>query len=458
MPKFLHNKKLVIVIVIVIVLITTGAMCQQLPENLKEGKPQPITLQYWKVFEESYNVGDLLADYQKLHPYVSINYRNFTAEEYENGLIRAFAEDRGPDIFSVHTKDMNKYKNLLTPMPAQINLQYQIQRGTLKKEIFTETRSQNTLTIKDLRTLFPEVVYNNQVIDGQIYGLPLSIDTLVLFYNRDLLNNAGIINPPKTWDQFSEQVFKLTKTDIRGEIIQSGAAIGTADNVSRYFDILSLLMLQNGTIMANDQGVAMFNQIPPNYARSIKPGTEALNFYASYASPANQVYTWNDFMPNSLTAFMSGKTAFMLGYAYNIPTIKAQAPKLSFGIAPAPQIAQPAVNYANYWAEAVSKKSQHQDEAWDFIIFITTNADSNKKFLEKSRKPCALKSLIESQADDIELSAFGTQLLTAKSWYKGRNSAKAEEVFGQMINQTLEGIMTPEEIINFGAAKINQTL
>jgi ABC-type glycerol-3-phosphate transport system substrate-binding protein len=454
----LKKLKISIILGVAIVLLTTGAKCQQLPPNLKEGKPQPITLQYWKVFEESYNVSDLLSDYQKLHPYVSINYRNFTPEEYENELIRAFAEDRGPDILSIHTSSMNKYKNLITPLPAQINLQYQIEKGTIKKEIYTETRTQKTLTIKDIRNLFPEVVYNNQIIDNQIYGLPLSIDTLVLFYNRDLLNNTGIVEPPKTWDQFSEQVVKLTKADIRGEIIQSGAALGTAQNVSRYFDILSLLMMQNGTIMADQQGNVMFNQIPPNYTRSIKPALEALNFYTGFASPANQVYTWNDFMPNSLNAFMAGKTAFMFGYAYNIPTIKAQASKLSFGVAPVPQIAMPAINYANYWVETVSKKSQHQDEAWDFITFITTNADTNKKFLEKSRKPCALKSLIESQADDADLSAFGTQLLTAKSWYKGRNVQKAEEVFRQMIEQTLEGLITPDEVINFGASKVNQTL
>jgi len=37
---------------------------------------------------------------------------------------------------------------------------------------------------------------------GQPYASPLSINTLALFYNRDLLNEAGIVLPPVTWEEF----------------------------------------------------------------------------------------------------------------------------------------------------------------------------------------------------------------------------------------------------------------
>jgi ABC-type glycerol-3-phosphate transport system substrate-binding protein len=209
--------------------------------------------------------------------------------------------------------------------------------------------------------------------------------------------------------------------------------------------------------MTNAQGYATFAQTPPGFTRPTPPALEALNFYTSFASPANQVYTWNEAMPNSLQAFMAGKTAFFFGYSYHIPIIKAQAPKLNFEVALVPQVGEPNVNFANYWAEVVSKKSQHQDEAWDFISFITTNADTNKKFLEKSRKPAALKSLIQNQATDLELAPFVSQLLTAKSWYKGKDAKVAENIFKSMINDNLEGIIQTQEIINLGVQKVNQT-
>ncbi|MCX6745526.1 MAG: extracellular solute-binding protein [Candidatus Parcubacteria bacterium] len=458
LKNILKNQKLVIVIVMLMVFMTTGAKCQSLPPNTQAGPPKPITLEYWKVYEESSNVSDLISDYQKIHPYVTVNYRNFTPQEYETEILRALAQDRGPDIISLHNTWLRKYQDLLSPLPSQVTLQYQISRGTIQKETFTESRKQNTLTIKDLRALFPDVVYNNEVINNQIYGLPLSIDTLVLYYNRDLLNNAGLAQPPKTWEQFSDQVIKLTKLDIKGNVLQAGAALGTAANTERFFDILGLIMMQNNTPMTNEQGTPTFNQTPQGYTRTVSPAAEALNFYNSFASPGNQVYTWNDQMPNSLTAFMTGKTAFFFGYAYQLSIIKAQAPKLNFAISPVPQISEQPTNYANYWVETVTKKSQHINEAWDFITYITTNAETNKKFLDASHLPCALRNLIQAQADDIELSPFGSQLLTAKSWYKGKDAQKTEDIFKDMINQNLQSILTPEEIINRAVSKVNQTL
>ncbi|HDQ23147.1 MAG TPA: extracellular solute-binding protein [Candidatus Uhrbacteria bacterium] len=456
MVKILQNKKIIILSLLIALLTTTGLKCGGPPSGLTPGKPTPITLTFWKVWQDGSDIQDLIAQYQMMHPHISINFRNLTYDEYKNQILRAFAEDRGPDIFSVHTTGIREYLSLIEPLPSQIKMAYQVEKGTVKKETYTEIRTQNTLTLRDMRNLFPDVVYDNQIINNQIYGLPLSIDTLVLFYNRDLLNNAGIAFPPKTWNDFRDQVIKLTRQDFRGNLIQAGAAIGTADNVERSADILSLLMLQNGTVMTDAQGIATFHQTPPGYTRAISPAVEALNFYTSFASPAKQVYTWNENMPNSLTAFMSGQTAFFFGYSYHIPIIKAQAPKLNFEITEAPQIGT-AVNFANYWVETVSKKSKNTDAAWDFILFITTNLENNKKFLEKNKKPTALRALISQQATDLELAPFANQLLTSRSWYKGRDSQAAEEIFRQMIRENLEGLTETEKIINLGATRVNQT-
>jgi multiple sugar transport system substrate-binding protein len=232
--------------------------------------------------------------------------------------------------------------------------------------------------------------------------------------------------------------------------------MGTAYNVERSTDILSLLMLQDGAPMTDQNGYATFNQLPEGYNRAGSPAIEALNFYTSFASPATQAYTWNNKMPDSLQSFENGQTAFFLGYAYQIPTIKTQAPKLNFGIASVPQISNP-VNFANYWVDTVSKKSQHQNEAWDFILFITANEANNKIYLSKAHVPAALRDLISSQADDIELSPFVNQNLTARSWYKGKNSQAAEQIFKDMINQNLAGATPTEDIINLAVSKINQT-
>ncbi|MCX6744579.1 MAG: extracellular solute-binding protein, partial [Candidatus Parcubacteria bacterium] len=440
-------------------LATTGAKCGSLPAGVvKEGSPKPITLKYWKVFEESDNISELIAEYQKINPYVSIQYENFRYDEYEDKVINALAEDRGPDIFSIQTTWMRKYQSKIQPMPAQLKLFTSVQMGTIQKQTYTKEITKKTLTTRDLNTLFPEVVVDNQLIGGQVYGLPLSIDTLALFYNKDLLNNAGITAPPTSWDQLLVQVGKLTKRDPQKDIIQAGVALGTADNVTRAGDILSLLMMQVGAPMTDINGYPTLSTKPLGYAGEDTPAVSALNFYNRFAVPSNEVYSWNESMPNSKQAFIQGLTAFYFGYAYDIPTIKTQAPKLNFEVSAMPQLSQPSINFANYWAETVSKKSQYQNEAWDFILFITTNQEINKKYVTKSQKPVALRALIEWQQDDVVLAPFVGQILTARSWYKGKNPQAADTILNSMITDNLTGAYKTLDLVSQANSKLGMTM
>jgi multiple sugar transport system substrate-binding protein len=282
---------------------------------------------------------------------------------------------------------------------------------------------------------------------------------MVLFYNKELLNAAGIPEPAKSWQELQDQVKKLTKQDAQGNITLSGAALGTANNIDRATEILSVLMMQNGTQMADDYGRATFNILPEGLSgRTLPPGVEALTFYTDFASPQKEVYTWNETLPNSIDAFIQGKAAYMFGYSYNIPVIKSRAPKLNFGITKLPQISgNREVNFANYWIEVVSKKTAHPNEAWDFVQFLA-RADMAQKYLDKTRKPAALRALIQKQSEDIELAPFASELLTAKSWYKGKNAIAAEQAIKNMITAVLQGIQSATEAVNLGVQKVNQTL
>lgn len=69
-------------------------------------------------------------------------------------------------------------------MPGTISMVYPIEKGSIKKEIVYEIRTTPSLSLKNLRAQFVDVVANDVVINNQIYGLPLSVDTLAMFYRR----------------------------------------------------------------------------------------------------------------------------------------------------------------------------------------------------------------------------------------------------------------------------------
>lgn len=481
------KNKVVCLFILFTFILTSGFGCKTVDVATQE-KMKPITLNYWRVFDGEDDFADIIAGYNALHPFVTINYKKLRYDEYEKELIEAFATDRGPDIFSIHNTWIKKYqsKGLIEPMPATIEMAYPIIQGKLKKEVIPELRTTKSITLKEIKNNFVDVVYGDVVIPvkdpstntstEKVFGLPLSLDTLAMFYNKDLFNNAGITAPPAYWNrEFQQNVKKLTKQNNKGEIVQSGVALGGSDNVERSTDILSALMMQNGTEMMNDSGQVTFNLRPTKFGdRNYNPGLDALRFYSDFANPAKEVYSWNSSLPNSTDLFAQNKLAIMFGYSYMLPTIKTAAPKLNFSIAPLPQIEgnPEKIGFANYWVETVSRKiltdstnlalgtdyaRQKLDTAWDFLQYAT-KAENVKSYLDKTNKPTAIKSLVNEQIDDQEIGVFAEQILTAKSWYKGVDANAAEKAMNEMIDNAVADQAPLEEVIENGVQKVQQTI
>lgn len=455
-------KKITILSLLAVFLVSAGFGCKA-TDSKTQAAMQPITLTYWRVFDDSDAFQDIIAKYKAIHPYITIEYRKLRYEEYEKELLNAFAEDRGPDIFSIHNTWIKEYQTKIVPMPATITMAYPVVTGTIQKQVVSELRTTNSPTLKEIRDNFVDAVsYDVIGDDGKVYGLPLSVDNLAMFYNKDLFNNAGISQVPQYWNkEFLQDVKKLTKQDPKKDLIQSGVALGGSSNINRFSDILSVLMMQNGaTMMDNNQ--VLFNLVPAaSRDTGYNPGVEALRFYTDFSNSGKESYTWNNTLPNSLEMFTSGKLAIYFGYSFDLPTIKTQAPKLSFSVAKLPQIeGNPPtnINFANYWVEVVSKKSAHPDEAWDFIQFITKEEQA-KSYLDKTKKPTALRSLVASQRTDDAIGVFADQVLTAKSWYKGKNAQAAEDAFKEMIDIVVQNTGEKiQDVIDNAVAKIQQTV
>lgn len=464
--KFRPIKVLTLVLLAVVVT-TTGFGCKGVSQE-EASAMQPVTLTYWRVWDQPDHFRDIITAYRAQHPNVSIVVRTFRYEEYERQLLDALAEDRGPDLFSIPNTWLAEYRSKLLPAPASVTVAREqvVERlGGIQKEKVVNLETHKLISPRQVRESFVDVVVDDVVMTdsetGQaaVFGLPLAVDTLALFYNRDILNSVGIPEPPQTWTEFQSQVKKIVRQDKQGAIIQAGAALGTAENVPRNFDILSLLMMQNGTVMAQNNRV-LFHQIPANLQdRAVPPADEAVIFYTDFAYPAKEVYTWNDEMPSALDAFINGQVGFFFGYSYDLVNIRQRSPKLNLGYAAVPQIeGNPRVTYANYWVEGVSRKTANANWAWDFLNFMATEPTIVKSYLDTTQKPTALRSLIPTQREEETLAVFVDQLLAAKSWYHGSDAPTAERIFRDLITAVVLGERTVREAVQLAAGQIQQTM
>lgn len=420
----------------------------------EEATPYGLTLDVWGTFDDSDTFNHVVADYKKLNPHVKeIRYRKLAPETYKEDLIDAMASGTGPDIFMLRNTWVGGFADKMSPSLAGF---------------FTE---------KTVRDAFVDVVADDFLDEKkQVMAVPLSVDSLALYYNRDIFNAAGISAPPKTWEELVAMVPLLTRVDEFGNINQSAVALGTGENVNRASDILLNLIMQYGGTITD----ARFGE---------QADQQALDFYTRFARLGLPTYTWNQRQHFSIDAFSEGTLGMMINYSYHHPTLQQKNAKLNFAVAPLPQFKDQApVNFANYWGYAVAKnKTQVTDpshpeltlptdnyqkarihESWQLLSYLTlphpgntmklVNAlsgtaadvllplDPAKQYLETTKKPAARRDLITVQKDDVVMSPFVNGNLIAKSW-KPSNTEQAEGLLVDTISSVIRGERSIEDAL-----------
>lgn len=364
----------------------------------------------WGVFDDFAFLRDTL-------PGIPFRYERFPIEIYEANLVNALAAGRGPDVFMIHSTWLPKHFDKMAPLidPA--------------------------FTIANLRERFPTVVEQDFAPEGGIYALPLSIDTLALLYNRDHFDAAGIALPPATWVSFEELVPTLRRLDASGSIARAAAAIGgSAKSVNRATDLIAALLLQSGVAMTSQ------NFSSATFADA---GVEPFQFYLSFANAANSTrFTWSDQLPYSLDAFAEEGASIIFNYSYQVALLREKNPFLRVGVAPFPQpaAASRVVTYPSYWGYAVSRTSPRQTDAWRFILDLTLNEPVARQYVAATKRPPALRTLIQEFSNDPDIGVFARQALTARSWPQVDNLL-VERAFNEMVEDVLTGRLTAREAI-----------
>lgn len=429
-----------------------------------------VSLEIWGVFDDSDAYTKAIAEYQRINPYIKgIQYRKLSPETYKEDLINAFAAGKGPDIFMVRNSWRSAFEDKTAPAPTEL------------------------LTERDFRSAFVDVVASDFIgTENKIYGIPLSADSLALYYNKDLFNAAGISQAPETWDEVARLAGRLTSLDQFGNITLSGVALGTGTNINRSSYVLTALMFQLGSEIKEPKKGGRVSFID-------QPSRQALDFYTQFAKIGSPAYTWNARQHYSIDSFYEGTTAMMINYSWQYDTIKQKNAKLNIGVAPLPQFNKDApVNVANYWGYAVSKENSKEEdpfaqksatptdpakenylrtfEAWQFLKFLTMEGKDKKmtlinglagttkeavleidptaEYLAKTKKPAARRDILEEQQKDVRLAPFAYGNLIAKNWYQG-NPEAVDGIFIDMIDAVVSGAKSSQDALSTAANRIN---
>jgi len=455
------NFKTISLFLILGLFVVSGFGCKGTVSKEQAAAIKSATLEYWTVYDDVGAINTIVSNFKTYRPYVTINVRQFRAEEIYDRLVEALAEDRGPDIISVPVRQLPFYQSKLATMPSVVKdgiveTKKTITGGT---ETIISLRNVTMPSSLNIEREFFQTVKKDAVVGNKIYGLPLSLDSMVIYYNKDILDRSGVPEPPKNWEEFQNAVKKTTKFNKEtGNLVQSGTALGTAKNINNFDDIFYVLLKQSGVTLGSGGFVW-------SGGRDNNSLYNVLDFYTDFANPERDTYAWNDQQEIALDRFVKGGLAFFFGYNYHYNLIKTQGANINFDIIPLIQLnPESPVNVTNYSLQCVVAKSRNQELAWNFVNYL---ANLNvKDYLDKTGRPTAKRAFLVEQKTKPELAPFVNDLLIVENWYRGRNYEAAKEGLGLLYSDWLK---TPNnqresdiekwraEAVNRAATKINQT-
>jgi multiple sugar transport system substrate-binding protein len=278
----------------------------------------------------------VIAAFEAANPGITVNYESVPFAQLNDILqTRLGSGDATPDLF---TADQPR-------IPALVS------RGFL-------------LDLTDEVGDISEVVLPSSIeastIDGRLYALPVSTSTQLLYYNRDLLEQAGLTPPPADPDQ------RLTWEQVATDALtaqEAGAKWGFMfDQVSRVYQILPLPESLGG-----GNGVSGENALTPEITN--EAWLKAADFYGKLF--ADGLAPRGVAPEQTPDLFANGEVAYFVGGPWWIPKF-AGAEGLNYGIAPHPYFeGGEAVTPTGAWSWGINPNSAHQAEALAFIQFAT---------------------------------------------------------------------------------------
>ncbi len=258
-------------------------------------------------------------------------------------------------------------------------------------------------------------------IDGTLYGVPFGVNCLGLYYNEDMLKEAGC-TVPTTWDELKETARKLTKDNVTGLAFCS---------------------------LANEEGT--FNFMPwvwstgaDSYDIDSEGGIKALTLakdLVDSGAMSKECINWTQ--GDVMNQFISGNVAMMINGPWQIPTMQQEAPDLNWNVALIPKDKEYAscLGGENY---AVIKDG-NEEGALDFLEYATSK-EQVEYLMDAFGYISADKTIAESQfSDDPVMQTFTEELNYAKARGPLAEWPEVSNAISLAFNQVMTGEAEPAD-------------
>ncbi len=344
--------------------------------------PDGITLRFWAMGREAEVVGELVREFEAENPGIRVDVQNIPWTAAHEKLLTAYAADGLPDICQLGNTWIPEFATLrsLTPLQPYV-------AGS--REVVPDD-------------YFPGI-WDTNVVEGQLVGIPWYVDTRLLFYRKDLLLQAGYDHPPRNWAEWERMNAALKQ-------VIGANRYPVLMPLNEFEPQLSLALQQDDALLRDHDTRGNFES--PGFRR-------ALGFYANMFEQGWAPKMSETQISNVWDEFFRGFTVFYLSGPWNIREFRQRQPASlegEWGTAPLPGPHGPGAGIAGGTSLVIFQSSQHKQVAWKLIEFLSRPAVQQRFHALIGDLP-PRRSVWQSAAlrDDPLAAAFGEQLERVKS-------------------------------------------
>jgi len=370
------------------------------------------TVQLWGTLNKR-SVDTVLSVLMQENEGFSVKYTQIPEDQFDRTLVESIASGIGPDAII---------------LPNDLIIRQLDKVFILPYENFSER------TFKDVFTEGSEIFFAGT---GSV-GLPIGVDPLVMYWNRDRFTNKGIIAPPRDWESFFSFANNVTERN-NGVITAPAVAFGAYQNVHNAKAILSMLMMQAGNPLETVGAGGIQATLDWDFGTKPIPAQAALVFYTDFSDPLKAIYSWNRSLPEDRDMFTRGDLALYFGTASELPVIRAQNPNLNFDVAVVPQPLAGSVKqtYGTFYTVVPLKSSKNINGA--FTVMYTISSDrAAGLFTSYGLLQPVRRSILSVRPTDAFQGTFYDSAFIARSW-RDPNPAQSNIVFQRLVEDVVTG-------------------
>lgn len=308
-------------------------------------------------------------------------------------------------------------------------------------------KHQNKLAVIPFKTL-PERQFKDSFIEsGEIFltpegalGIPVLVDPLVMYFNRNMLSGKGIATPPKYWDEFFTIAPKFNEKNNAGNLKKTIVALGETSNIANFKEIFSALILQAGSpITFIEVGGKLSSALARNSGFENIPAEAALRFYTEFSNPVKPVFSWNKSMLNSRDAFVAEELGTYFGLSSELNLLRARNPNLNFDVTTLPQIrdGKTRVTYGRIYGLVIPKSGKNISAAFTVASEIAS-VGSLQNLSELSGLSSSRRALLSIPPESPYQSVFYDSAIMTKVW-RDPSPSETYIIFKDMVESVISG-------------------